>query len=182
MDLIPATIYFPAEATPVRLLPGDRRDSCASCCTCSRLGVLGGRLAGDVHGAYAPHSGGLCGSRASFGSPRADLPARTGRSRSATDHTGRRWPDFDELPLLSSRAVAAYQTDIRIAANRSARTRGHENQSIRHRTYRAATERSTNAGDRDAVPVSVHSRSDAGWSGLSDLNSREVAELVCSAR
>src|SRR5258706_7859503 len=75
--------------------------------------------------------------------------------------------------------MAAYQADICVVADRPAGNRGHENQSIRHRTNRAATKRSTNAGHRHAVPVCVYPHSDPGWSGLSDLNSRE-AELVCS--
>ena len=57
---------------------GDRRGSCASCWTCFWPGVLGERLAGDVHGAYAPHAGGLGGSPARAGPPGAHLPARPG--------------------------------------------------------------------------------------------------------
>ena len=146
---------------------GDHRGSCASCWACFRPGALGERLAGYVHGAYAPHAGGLGGSPARAGSPGAHLPAGLGRSRSTADDLGRRQPDHDELFLLSSCAVVAYQTHLRVVPDRPARNGGRKNQSIRHRTNRAATEGSTDSGGCHDVPVSVHPYSDTGGSSLS---------------
>src|SRR5258707_2522641 len=110
---------------------GDRRGSSSSCRTCFRSGVLGKWLAGDVHGAYASHAGGLGGSPPSAGAPRAHLPAGPGRSRSPADDLGRRQPDYDQLSLLSSCAMAAYQTDLRVVPHRLAWESSHESQSIR---------------------------------------------------
>ena len=78
-------------------------------------------------GAYAPHAGGLGGSPARAGPPGAHLPAGLGRSRSTADDGGRGQPDHDELFLLSSCAVAAYQTHLRVVPDRPARNGGHEN-------------------------------------------------------
>jgi hypothetical protein len=154
---------------PVRLLPGDPHDSWASCWTCFRADVLGERLAGDVHGADAPHPGGLGRGPQCVVSLGANLPARTCRSRSTPDHAGRRWPDHDESSLLSSRAMAAYQTDIRAAPHRPAWIGGHPNQIIRQRTSRITTRGSTNAGPGHAVLISVHPHSNPGRPGLFDM-------------
>lgn len=43
------------------------------------------------------------------------------------------------------------------------------NKSLRCRTNRSATERSTDVGFSHAVPISVHPHSNPVWSGLSDL-------------
>jgi len=155
---------------PVKLRPGDQRGSCASSWTCIRLGLLGERTARDIDGAHTPHSGGLGGCPASIGSPGTHLPARTGRSRSAIDNSGRRWPNQHEFPLLPSRSLAPYQTDICSALDRSSRDRGHENQSLRYRTNRDATKRSAKVGRSHAIPVSLHPHCNPGWPGLSELN------------
>src|SRR5580693_1375158 len=154
---------------PVRLLRGNRRGSCASGGTCFGPGVLGGRLARNVHGAHASHAGGLGGSASSAGPPRAHLPARPGGSWSASDVAGRDWPDHDQLLVLSSCPVAAYQTHFRFDPDRPARNRGRENQEIRRWTNLAEAQRSAPAGGSHAARLSVHPHCHSRGPSLSDL-------------